>query len=278
MDAAEVKANQHKVWSAAAPGWRKHDSSLQKYAAPVTERMVAGLKPGQQVLDVASGTGEPALSAVARVAPGGSVVGVDFVEEMLAFAREKAVQRGLSNIEFRVMDAEQLDFAPATFDAVTFRWGLMFMPDPVGCLRRLHRALKPGGTLTLTCWATLDKNPWVAIPLRVMQRVLELPDPPAGAPGGFAFADPARLRSTIIDAGFNDLHVEPVELVMADFATGAELVEYVAAIAGSLAILFKRLTPEQLPQVKAEMAKDAEQAGGGRARLKGVTWLATATR
>ena len=276
MDAAAVKALQLKQWSGAAPGWRKHDAALHGHLAPLTEHMVAGLRRGQRVLDVCSGTGEPALSAAARVLPDGHVTGVDFAEEMLAVARDKAAQRGLRNLEFRPMDAETLDFPAAHFDAATFRFGLMFMPDPAGCLAGLRRVLKPGSTLSLACWADPQLNPWAAIPAAFVKTALALPEPDPTAPGMFAFADPVRLQAALSSGGFSQVRIERLELVMADMDTGAEFVAFTREVGGALRTALERLPPEGQQRLVEDVAREVERVGGGRAHLKGVAWVATA--
>src|SRR3990170_5112484 len=137
-DPEAIKERQRQEWGLAAAGWRKHDARLIENAAPVTRRLLAlaGLSPGMRVLDIASGTGEPALPAAEVVGPGGRVVLTDQSEEMLAVAREKAEARGLRNVEFRVADGEELEAGDGEFDAVLCRWGIMFMPEPVRCLRQ----------------------------------------------------------------------------------------------------------------------------------------------
>ncbi len=276
MDPLVAKANQHKMWTEAAPGWRKKDEWIQGHTAPVSARMCARLKPGDRVLDIASGTGEPALTAAPRVLPGGDVIGVDFVEEMLAIAREKAAQRGIRNVEFRRMDGETLDFPPDSFDAATFRWGLMFMPDPHACLSRIQRALKPGASLTLTCWAAPEKNPWVTLPLAVIKTRVEVPDPPPGTPGPFTFADPDKLRAVLATAGFSRVTLETMDLTMADFDTGAEYVSSMLDLAATLRDLMSKQPPDLRKLLTAEIAREAERIGGGRAHLRGQTWVATA--
>src|SRR5688500_16497060 len=146
-ETAGLKAKEQKVWTNVAPGWRTHDAFLVRATAAVTERMLqlTDLGPGKQMPDIASGTGEPAIPAARMVGPAGRVTGTDFVEDMLKSAREKAARAGLRNVEFQRADGEALEFPDASFDAVTIRFGLMFMPEPETCLRAVHRVLKPGG-------------------------------------------------------------------------------------------------------------------------------------
>ena len=146
-DKSELKERERNNWASAADGWRRRDGLLRRGAAPVTERMLelSGISSGSRLLDIASGTGEPAISAAQIVGVAGKVIGIDLVDEMLAVAREKAAKAGLGNIEFHCIDAETLDFTAGSFDAVTIRWGLMFMPEPMACLAAAHKALKPDG-------------------------------------------------------------------------------------------------------------------------------------
>ncbi|MCC6748823.1 MAG: class I SAM-dependent methyltransferase [Deltaproteobacteria bacterium] len=276
MDATALKAQQHATWTGAAPGWRRHDARLAGITRSVSERLIAELRPGQRVLDIACGTGEPALPAAERVGPTGYVLATDFVAEMVAFAREKAVARGLANIEFRHVDGECLEVPEASFDAVTMRWGLMFMPDPVACLVRARAALKPGGAVSLACWCGPERNPWASIPLAVMRRHVELPAVAPGAPGIFAFADRARLEQTLVAAGFSDVRLDEHALVMSEFASGADYVDFTLEVAGPVAQLVAQLPAETWAVVRREIEQAAEEPTGGGVRLTGVTWIARA--
>src|SRR3990172_7968195 len=104
QDPQAIKREQLEQWGRAEGSWRKHDERLRQVTATVTQRLleVAGIAPGHRVLDVASGTGEPALPAAEVVGPGGRVVLTDQAEQMLAVAREMAAARGLSNVEGRL--------------------------------------------------------------------------------------------------------------------------------------------------------------------------------
>src|SRR5260221_6785353 len=277
MDNATIKANQAATWRTVAPGWMRHEERMRQITSPLTQRMLSTVKRGDKVLDIATGVGDPAIAIAEKVGPSGSVLATDLVAEMLAFARDKAAERGVKNIDFRQVDGEGLDAPAGSFDAVTMRFGLMFMPDAEGCLMRVRSALKPGGSLALATWAAPQKNPWAAVPMAALGRHVEIPKPPPGAPGLFAFADSSRLESTIKSAGFSDVRVEEVEVVMSDFDRGADFWAFMMDVAGPIAMIFSTKVPqEKRAAVAAEIARDVEAAGGGKARLTGVALLATA--
>src|SRR5688572_29510313 len=135
--------------------WRRYDEVESRLTGSVSERMLdlAGVRPGMHVLDIATGRGEPALRAARRVGERGSVLCVDHAEGVLRMARERADREGLSNIEFRMANAEALDDVPSRrFDVVTARWPLMYMRAPRSGLASAYRAAKPGGILVLAVW------------------------------------------------------------------------------------------------------------------------------
>jgi SAM-dependent methyltransferase len=278
IDPVAAKANQHTTWQSVAPGWKKWAAELTTFTAPLSAKMIAGLTPGQRVLDLASGVGDPAIKAARAVGPTGSVLGTDLVEEMLVFARQEAAAAGVSNIEFRVADAEQLDLPPASFDATTMRFGLMFLPNPNACLTRVYAALKPGGWMRAAVWQSPQRNPWAAIPMAVLRRHLDVPVPPPDAPGIFAMADPARLESVFRAAGFANVAIEELALTPADFETGEEYLRFTLDIGGPMAMLHSKLAPADRPKVEAEIIKEALAAGHGRAHLPGAVWVASASK
>ncbi len=125
------------------------------WSAPVAE--AAGIAPGQEVLDVACGTGVLAREAAKRVQPGGTVTGLDRNDGMLAVARRKA-----PGIDWRHGLAEQLPFEDGRFDAVVSQFGLMFFEDRARALAEMWRVLKPGGRLAVAVWDSLERTPGYA--------------------------------------------------------------------------------------------------------------------
>lgn len=272
-EAVAIKDREHKTWTSVAPGWRKHDERLVEITAPVTERMLdlAKLESAHRILDLACGTGEPALAAASR-AKSGSVVALDFVEEMLEFAREKADTRGLHNIEFQKADAEELRFSDSSFDVVTVRFGLMFMPEPLNCLKKAYRVLKPGGHIVGAVWSSPKENLWASMPMGIIRRELGMEPPPPGNPGLFAFADKTRLESIMREAGFHHVSVEPVKVRMSEFDSGKEYFDWTLDLAGPVAMLFREIPKARQTEVRGEIEREA---GGsdGRVVFDGVAWV-----
>jgi len=277
----EIKNREHKTWSEVAEGWRKNDEQLRQNAEPVTQRMLdlATIKNGDWVLDIASGTGEPAIPAAQRVGPSGKVIGTDLSDDMLNVARDKAKQQQVDNIEFHCVDGETLPFEVNTFHAATIRWGLMFMPDPVSCLRLAHSVLKDDARVVVSCWAEPERNPFFTHIMSILGQFMELPQLPAGAPGVFAFADPNRLVNVIKESGFQDIEIEDlsVDMVVAD--SGEEYWTIMEGLAGPIVQLMKQLDKEtkaKFAQAVIDSANALKQ--GDKLRMTGTTWIAHARK
>jgi enediyne biosynthesis protein CalE5 len=208
FDPARYKADLRTEWRNAAPGWRAWLEVLEAAdgGQAVSRSLVelAGIGPGDAVLDVAAGYGEPGLTAARAVAPGGHVVCTDISAELLAVGRERAAAAGLDNIEFLEVDAEELAFKKASFNAVLSRQGLQFLPDVAGVLARLHSFLKPHGRLAAAVWGP-PQTVQFAAPVPLIRAELQLPPPPAGIPGPFALADASQLTGLVEAAGFTDV-------------------------------------------------------------------------
>ncbi|HXH65966.1 MAG TPA: class I SAM-dependent methyltransferase [Candidatus Limnocylindrales bacterium] len=205
----DPKESVRQDWLAAAPFWKKWYSQLAFQSRQATELVVQGaaISPGMHVLDLASGSGEPALSLSAAVGPEGRVTATDLIREMLEIAEENAVARNLKNIDFRAADAAQLPFPAGLFDRVTCRFGIMFVPDIHKALTEIRRVLKPGGRVSFITWGSLEENPLFSTMLRPFLKYVDVPPPPPDSPQVFRFADENKLAATISAAGFQDVRV-----------------------------------------------------------------------
>jgi SAM-dependent methyltransferase len=206
---ADPKESVRQEWLGAAPAWKKWYSQLAFQSRQATELVVQGaaLFPGMHVLDLASGSGEPALSLSAAVGPEGRVTATDLIREMLQIAEENAAARNIKNIVFRAADAEQLPFPAGLFDRVTCRFGIMFVPDIQKALAEMRRVLKPGGRVSFITWGSIEENPLFSTMLRPFLKYVEVPPPPPDAPHVFRFADENRLANVITAADFQDVRV-----------------------------------------------------------------------
>ncbi|MGK4580019.1 class I SAM-dependent methyltransferase [Kitasatospora sp. HPMI-4] len=215
FDADAFKAGQRNNWNDLSSGWDKWYDLFETGAAPATGALLqaAGIVSGSSVLDIGSGTGQPALAAAALVGPSGRVVGVDQAGQMLTIARRRAEELGLSNIEFLEQDAEQLDVPEDSFDAAISRWSLMFLPDVDRTLRSVHRALRPGGVLSATVWGPAPQVPLLSMAFGIAAARLGLAAPPPGTPGPFSMSDPERVAEQLAAAGFCEVRVDRCPLV-----------------------------------------------------------------
>lgn len=281
MNNLELKEHERKTWAAVAEGWRRRDELLRKSSAPVTERMLelAAIGTGHHVLDIASGTGEPAISAAQRVGDTGRVIGTDLVDDMLTVAREKATHAKLKNIEFRCIDGEALEFVTSSFDAVTIRWGLMFMPEPEACLRRVYRQLKNNGRVVIACWAEPERNPFVSVIMEILAKYREMPKPTPNATGMFSFADAERLRTVLQVSGFVDIKIEDMVVDIIEVDSAATYCATMLDLAGPVKVLVDQLDSKTRDRFIENVVSTASQNEvEGALRMRGTTWIASATR
>ncbi|MGH2541446.1 MAG: methyltransferase domain-containing protein, partial [Ardenticatenaceae bacterium] len=195
--------------------WQLDGSSAEAYEryrvplffAPGAHYLIelAALRPGERVLDVACGTGIVARSAAQRVGDGGTVVGLDLNENMLAMAR-KASSGIYPAIEWRNGDAHAIPFPDSTFDIVFCQQGLQFFLDRSAALCEMHRVLAPGGRLALSVMRPIAHNPGYLPLVEDLERYL---GPDAGAVMCSLFSSLSRgeLSDLIMSAGFQDVRI-----------------------------------------------------------------------
>lgn len=212
----EIRDGQRATWNGLAPGWDRWDSVIMDQLAPVTAAMIAHLDiaPDQHHLDVAAGTGEPALS-IAALVPAGRVVLADLAPEMLAVAGRRASERNITNVETRVCSADDLPLNDASFGSVTMRFGYMFLPDLAAATAELVRVLQPGGRLCSAVWIDPERNPWTTVAMEAIATEVTLPPADPDRPSMYRCAAPGQVADLYADAGLRDIAEwdVPVELV-----------------------------------------------------------------
>jgi SAM-dependent methyltransferase len=273
FDPAEFKATQRAAWGEAASGWRKWWRVFEAAAQPLNERIVdlAGVKAGHAVLDVATGIGEPALTAAKRTGPKGSVVASDFAAGMLEVGRERAKELGLSNVKFVEADAETLAVEAGPFDAATCRWALMLMPDPRAACAGVRKALKPGARFAAAVWAEAENVPFIAIPQSIAAREGNFPPPPPGSPGPFVLGAPGALEKVFAGAGFEDVRAETFRVTFS-YASSREFMGFISDVSGSMRKTLAEAPAEVRERVRSAIERETARlaAKDGSLRLENL--------
>ncbi|WP_247893888.1 class I SAM-dependent methyltransferase [Azospirillum endophyticum] len=194
-------ARERERWAASADAWDRWADPMADLADKLNRPLLdaAGLAEGHRLLDLASGAGEPALSAARRVGPGGLVVGSDLVPGMMAGAVRRA--RGVEGPApaFTAADMTALPFADAAFDGVTCRFGIMFVPAVEAALREVRRVLRPGGRAAFMVWGPRAGNGLFA---EIGDAVAEHLGEDGSLDPLFRFAEPGLLAGVMRRAGF----------------------------------------------------------------------------
>jgi len=194
-------------WTDSAAYWEKHRETIRRMFAPVSEALIedAEVAAGSSVLDVGTGSGEPALRVAEVVGTSGEVVGADPVAEMIDAATSAAARLSLENARFEVASVDNLPFPDDRFDAVVSRFGVMFFPSPLGGVREMLRVLKPGRKMALAVWHFSDHNPFHHVMARIVDRYAPEPALRPDAPDAFRFAPLGKLKEIMIAAEVHDV-------------------------------------------------------------------------
>jgi ubiquinone/menaquinone biosynthesis C-methylase UbiE len=203
-----------KDWDSQANKWYERRSAMLGASRPIHEWLVDHLDPrdGQRILEIAAGPGDTGFFAAERVGKG-RLVSTDISEAMVDVARKRGAELGVQNVDYRVLDAQAMDMADASFDGVICRWGFMLMPDPAAAFRECRRVLVPGGRLVFAVFTGPDDNPFASIPVRILVGAGHLPRLASGwQPGILALADRTRVQALLDDAGFASTRIEGVDM------------------------------------------------------------------
>lgn len=191
IDFTELKARQRAMWALG-----DYDRIAEGLTISTDQTLrVARIRPGEQVLDLATGTGVTAIAARER---GAKVTGVDLTPELLAVARDGAQDAGFGDIVFIEGDAETLPFDDASFDVVLSTCGHMFAPDQPTVAAELARVTRPGGRVVFLAWTPQGGlGGWFRITNKHVP-------PPADLASPFNWGDPAKVRQ-LLGGAFSDI-------------------------------------------------------------------------
>jgi ubiquinone/menaquinone biosynthesis C-methylase UbiE len=212
IDLDDYRAQSRATWGEVAGGWEARREWLMAITGHVSAWLVEKAAPerGQTFLEIAAGPGDLGFAVAERVGDGGRVISSDFSREMIEVARRNGESRRLTNVDYRMLDAESMDLDDRSVDGVVCRWGYMLVADPAAALKETRRVLRDGGRLAFAVWMAPERNPWAALPTMTIVERGHLPPPEPGAPGMFALGDPARIRQLVTQAGFAELELEEI--------------------------------------------------------------------
>lgn len=178
----------------------KYDNPSLRFFPSCAAKLVdyAKIKPKQKVLDIATGTGMVAMAAAHCVRDSERVQAIDLSENMIKQAQGNLKDAGLDNVDFHVMDAENLDFENDYFDVITCSYGLFFMPNMSAALKSWLRVLKPGGKLIFTSFAPSAFQPLTEI---FMQNLADYNIVPP-TPRWLQLAEEDLCKQILLDNGF----------------------------------------------------------------------------
>jgi ubiquinone/menaquinone biosynthesis C-methylase UbiE len=233
----------------ASQRWRKPSAAMGR---AMTEAIVreAQVAPNMRVLDVACGTGEPAISIATELDGTGEVIATDISPEPLKIGEARARERGLNNIRFQQADVHQLPFADGSFDRVTSRLGAMFFADLPKALREVCRVLKPGGRAVLLAWGAMEQ-PYFDTTIGAILRTLPELQLPASGANMFKFGAPGVLPAAMRAAGFAAVEESFMQVPWNWPGTPEELWEYFREVTIPFKPLFETIPPGRREEVDA---------------------------
>jgi len=216
FDPEQYKEGQRQGWNNVAGGWQKWWKTTEIAGENISKRMIelADIKQNFRVIDVATGLGEPAVTAARQVGNNGRVLAIDLSARMLSVAKERAISLGFQNvIEFQEGDIETIDLPVVTFDAALCRFGLMFFPDLRLGLSNIYKSLVDGGRFSGAVWASPDKVPFISVPLDTLLKEMKNAVFPTNTPGPFSLSDENLLKDSFTNSGFKDIIIERQDMI-----------------------------------------------------------------
>ncbi|MGH9977164.1 MAG: class I SAM-dependent methyltransferase, partial [Nitrososphaeraceae archaeon] len=262
IDPKQFKEAQRRSWDSVAVGWQKWWKTFEKDAQNLSNHLVklARINSSSKVLDIATGIGEPSITAAKKVGRGnGHVLATDISPQMLSIARQRAASLGLQGvIEFKEGDAETISLPASEFDAVLCRWGLMFLPNLNAGLSNIYQSLTESGYLAAAFWASPDKVPFLSVSMNTVVKETGKPMPPSGTPGPFKLADQSIITDTLSECGFKDIAVERINVIFT-FSSAEEYTQFNQAIAAPINAMLADQSQERKEEIWEAVTESASR-------------------
>jgi ubiquinone/menaquinone biosynthesis C-methylase UbiE len=252
-NASEILA----AWETSSQYWNKHQALIELMYAPLSSALIeaANIGPGQAVLDVGGGSGEPSVTIAPIVTESGSVTYTDPAAGMVHAARAAGERKGLRNIKYHQCPAEQLPFDDNSFDAAVGRMSAMFFPDVVAGLRETLRVVKPEGSISFLVWADKEVNPFFRVVTEILDRFVQAEEEEPDAPGAFRFAAPGKLASLMQEAGATDVTERTVTFTIEAPINVDQFWELRTEMSDTFRNKLARLVPDQIAAIRYTVQK-----------------------
>jgi ubiquinone/menaquinone biosynthesis C-methylase UbiE len=259
-----------------AEGWQKWWKIFEQGAQTVNERLVelAEIKQGDMVLNIATGIGEPAITAARKVGIKGHVMATDISPQMLKIAKERAVSVGLEDIlEFKEIDAERIGInlqssnlqSPSSFNAILCRWGLMFLPNLDSTLTNMYKLLSSGGRVSAAVWSEPAKVPKLYTAIEFVAREMGISTITDNHYNfakillrPFNLANINIVKEALVKAGFKNIHSEYLN-VMFEFSSAADYTDFAKAIIAPIQDILSKETKTRREEIWKSLEVEIEK-------------------
>jgi SAM-dependent methyltransferase len=258
MNRTEYRQQSLDTWNTLARTWDERREQIGEPVAPVRDWLLERLapRPGETLLDIACGAGELTEAVSPIVGDSGRVICTDFAEQMLEAARRRGERAGLSNVEYRQMDAERMDLEDAGVDGAMCRFGYMLMSDRDAALGETRRVLRGDGRLVFAVWAEPMRNPWILVPGSVLIERGHMPPPDPDGPGIFALGDRDKIETSLGAAGLAAAEIGDVEIDN-HIADEDALWSRITTTMGPLATAIAATSEDEQTQIRAAVVERA---------------------
>ena len=248
-----IRDQQKETWNKFSGGWKNWDEFTMNFLKPMGDAIIKALniKSTDVVLDIASGTGEPAFT-IAAIVKNGEVYATDLSDEMLAIARTYADERDINNIEFKVTDVSDLPFKDNFFNKISCRMGFMFFPDMQLAANEMFRVCKSGGKIATSVWAGPENNEWITLMSKVLSSHLEMPQPPPDAPGMFRCAKPGFIKELFEKAGFKNVK-EDIVYDKIDYGSAEQYWQFMTEVVAPVVNALNKTDESTRKKIKDEL-------------------------
>jgi ubiquinone/menaquinone biosynthesis C-methylase UbiE len=276
----EYRRTSYEISQAIAPGWERWRARLETAMAPVRQWMAGALsaRTGSTVLELAAAAGDTGFDVARTLGHDGRLISTDFSPAMLDIGRRRAAELGIENVEFRVMDAENLELDTDSVDAVLCRFGYMLMADSAAALAETRRVLRPGGRLALAVWAVPERNPFATVLVSALAAGGHIPPLHDGMPRPFSMANPHNTEAMLEAAGFASITVDeaPVNFRFHDVD---DYLSFMADTTGPIAIALQQLSTQDRQTIASTLhdAISEFRTDGGHYTIPGAALMAVAS-